>query len=317
MERIPLENTEFEGRNNAYLFDGERPALVDTGLATDRTREQLESGLADHGVAVADLAVIVLTHWHADHAGLAGAFQRESGATVRVHPADAGLAAGDGDARAELGSVRDRLLDEWGMPPAEQRELTEFVDSGEAAAGEPADVEPLDDGERITVGDETVRAVHAPGHTAGLTCFVREDGSVLTGDALLPHYTPNVGGADPRVEDALGKYLDTLSTLTDAGYERAYPGHRDPIEDPTARAEAIVDHHRERAARVRSVLADLGPADAWTVSAELFGDLSGIHILHGPGEAYAHLDHMERAGLVERTPDGYVTTDEDPDRLLR
>lgn len=43
-----------------------------------------------------------------------------------------------------------------------------------------------------------------------------------------------------------------------------------------------------------------GPTDAWTISAELFGDLTGIHVMHSPGEAFAHLDHLESDGCVER-----------------
>jgi len=51
MYALSLENTEFEGHNNAYLLDN-GTTLIDTG--------------------------IVLTHWHPDHAGLAETVQRES-----------------------------------------------------------------------------------------------------------------------------------------------------------------------------------------------------------------------------------------------
>ncbi len=313
MERISLGNTEFEGRNNAYLFTGDRPALVDTGLSTPEVREDLEAELARHGVAVADLDVILLTHWHHDHAGLAGTFHRESGATVRVHAADAGLVAGEDEAVARLDDSRDRLLEAWGTPPDQREALVAFLDATEEKAGGPAPVDPLADGEQVRAGDETLRAVHAPGHTEGMTCYVREDGTVLSGDALLPSYTPNVGGSDPRVEDPLGTYLDVLVDLVEADYDRAYPGHRDPIDDPAARAREIVEHHRDRARRVIEVLEDRGPADAWTVSAALFGDLEGIHIIHGPGEAYAHLEHLRREGLVEEIDGGYVATVDAPD----
>ena len=37
----------------------------------------------------------------------------------------------------------------------------------------------------------------------------------------------------------------------------------------------------------------------------LFGDLEGIHALHGPGEAHAHLEHLARAGVVSDTAAGY------------
>ena len=52
------------------------------------------------------------------------------------------------------------------------------------------------------------------------------------------------------------------------------------------------------------VLSD-GPATPWTVSDELFGSLSDIHVLHGPGEAFAHLEHLEAGGIVGRAgPEG-------------
>ncbi|ELK55128.1 putative metallo-beta-lactamase family hydrolase, partial [Haloferax sp. BAB-2207] len=77
----------------------------------------------------------------------------------------------------------------------------------------------------------------------------------------------------------------------------------------------IAEHHRERTERVVSVLDDHGPADAWTVSARLFGDLEAIHILHGPGEAFAHLDHLVAEGVVAPPDDGgrYELLDADPD----
>lgn len=309
MERISLSNTEFEGRNNAYLFVGERTVLVDTGLAVDPVADQLEAGLADHGIAPADLDAIMLTHWHADHAALAGTFQQASDATVRAGQQEAGLVAQDDDAYAALDSARNRLLDDWGVPAGPREELLAFMEASQEQVGQPATVTPIEDGERVRAGDETLTACHTPGHTAGHTCYVRENGSVLSGDALLPQYTPNVGGADPRVDRPLGTYLDTLTRFRERDFDRAYPGHRDPIDDPAGRADEILTHHRTRANRIIRVLDNFGPADAWTVSAELFGSLDGIHIIHGPGEAFAHLDHLARHGLVERTPEGYVATD--------
>jgi len=48
------------------------------------------------------------------------------------------------------------------------------------------------------------------------------------------------------------------------------------------------------------------------VSAQLFGSLSGIHILHGPGEAYAHLAHLQAGGIVTETDGVYALSESDP-----
>lgn len=70
---IPLDNTEFEGNNNAYLLQSDGTvALVETGVDRQVARDPLENALADAGVSVADIDAIALTHWHPDHSGLAG-----------------------------------------------------------------------------------------------------------------------------------------------------------------------------------------------------------------------------------------------------
>lgn len=86
MERISLSNAAFEGDNNVYLLltDAET-VLIDTGDHLQSTRAQLESGLAEYGLEFADIDSVFLTHWHADHAGLAGTIQAESDARVYVH----------------------------------------------------------------------------------------------------------------------------------------------------------------------------------------------------------------------------------------
>ena len=319
VHRIQLDNALFEGRNAIYLFgaDDEGPTtLVDTGVATAGVREALWDGLATHGVGVEDLDRVLLTHYHADHAGLAGELQAESGATVHVHRADLPLVAREQGAWQALREQHLAAFDEWGMPGEDRDELLAFLDAHDDIAGDPADIEPFEDGATFEAGSPTLEAVHLPGHTLGLCGFAGDidgENALLSGDALLPKYTPNVGGADVRTENPLAKYLDSLARIVDADYDRAYPGHRDPVDDPTERARTIRRHHRDRTERVTDVLREYGPANAWTVSAHLFGELQNIHILHGPGEAAAHLEHLVAHDLVERSGPSYRLRDPDPD----
>jgi len=338
VQRIRLGNDVFEGQNNAYLLDGETTALVDTGVAAGSVHETLVDGLTERGVGVEDIDEIYLTHWHPDHAGLAGELQAASGADVFVHRADAPLVAGEEPLFFEDETAQDRVFDDWGMPEDAREELRTFAGGDDhGLTGRSPDVIPFADGERFVVNGVEFEAVRLPGHSAGLTAFAFDasaaaaavetgsedllgDGGIqaLVGDAILPKYTPNVGGADVRVDDPLRKYAESLVRIVERDWARAHPGHRDAIEEPGRRAAAILEHHRERTARVVETLAEHGPADAWTVSAHLFGDLHTIHILHGPGEADAHLDHLESAGVVARDGIEYdlVEPDVDVDALF-
>ncbi|MFT4884206.1 MAG: glyoxylase-like metal-dependent hydrolase (beta-lactamase superfamily II) [Natronomonas sp.] len=318
LEIVSLGNTAFEGNNNCYVLGLEAGAdttLIDTGVAVPETREQLRDGLAEYGLDFSDIDRVFITHHHADHTGLAGEIQAESGCTVYVHETDAPLVEQAPDAMAAHEDRLRRCIDEWGMPEDKQEELLAFLDSTSGIDGDPPEVTTITGGETFDLGVVELEAVHMPGHAAGLVGYAfdgRDGEELFSGDALLPYYTPNVGGADTRVDNALAKYLDALAGIVDRDYTRAWPGHRGPIIDPPGRAADIVHHHRERTERVVDIL-ESGPATPWEISAELFGSLSYIHILHGPGEAFAHLEHLEEAGIVRRDGREFVLLEDDPD----
>ncbi|SFR36402.1 Glyoxylase, beta-lactamase superfamily II [Halorubrum sodomense] len=329
VKRIQLGNTVFEGANDVYLLDGEATALVDTGVALPAVREELVDGLAEHGLSFRDVDAIALTHWHPDHAGLAGEIQAAGGAEVYVHEADAALVDGTETPLFADRDLQRETFERWGMPDADRERLSGFFDAVSAdLSGRPADVTTVSDGDAIRAGGVGLEVLHLPGHTAGLSGFAFDPRTVpghdpvagddateeaFTGDALLPKYTPNVGGADVRVEGALAAYAESLARIVARDFDAAHPGHRRRIDDPSRRAAAILDHHRHRTRRVIEVLDGSGPATAWEVSAALFGSLEEIHVLHGPGEAFSHLDHLAAAGVVERDGTAYRLVDPDPD----
>ena len=85
----------------------------------------------------------------------------------------------------------------------------------------PADLQ-LDDGATICFGDETVRALHTPGHTAGSMSYLWRD-CVFTGDTLLIAgcgRTDFQSGDPGTLYDSITGRLFTLPEAT-----RVYPAH--------------------------------------------------------------------------------------------
>src|SRR3954449_13602810 len=72
------------GSVNAWLLPGDPVTLIDTGPREDRALAALEAGLRGEGLRFEDVELVLATHHHLDHAGLAATIQRRAGATVAV-----------------------------------------------------------------------------------------------------------------------------------------------------------------------------------------------------------------------------------------
>jgi glyoxylase-like metal-dependent hydrolase (beta-lactamase superfamily II) len=64
------------GRVNTYLLDDDPLTLVDTGPNSGTSLDALERALAEHGRRIEDLELIVISHQHMDHLGLASILAR-------------------------------------------------------------------------------------------------------------------------------------------------------------------------------------------------------------------------------------------------
>jgi glyoxylase-like metal-dependent hydrolase (beta-lactamase superfamily II) len=298
--RIPVGEGTPEGTNSAYLLPTEG-AVVDPGPPTGAAWRDLLNGIEAAEWQLDDLQRVFVTHWHADHAGLACRLADRADATVHLHRNDAPLVGEYASTRKRRVRRDRRTLERWGVPEP----VRDDVADGDTKSPIP-DTYPVcqhSDGDQVG----GVEFVHTPGHTAGHVSLCTET-DLLLGDLLLPTYTPNVGGADPRVERPLPTYRSSLRWLAATDLDRAWPGHRDPIDDPAGRATEILTHHEERTERTTEVLEQVGPATPWAVSAELFGGLENIHIMHGPGEAWAHLEALVEEGDAERSETSGVLT---------
>lgn len=182
---------------HAYVIRGAHLiAVIDTGSA-ERTGFLLD-GLAQLGLTPRDINLVLCTHEHFDHVGGNTLFPPST--LVGAHH----LAAG------KL-SERDRFVTmvEHSVVPRSVNLL-------------------LRDGTEIDLGGVLLRALHAPGHTSGSTCFFEpREGLLFSGDTLF------AGGVLSYIAESgsLGDYLATLSHLSELRIERILPGHGRPSDD--------------------------------------------------------------------------------------
>src|SRR4051794_34677712 len=74
----------YVGTVNAWLLRGDPVTLIDTGPREDRALAALETSLRGHGLRIEDVELVLATHHHLDHVGLAATIQRRAGATVAM-----------------------------------------------------------------------------------------------------------------------------------------------------------------------------------------------------------------------------------------
>jgi len=106
----------------ALLHDG-KVALFDTGMNIPETYTVLDEALANLGKTTKDIDRIFLTHFHADHCGIAGRIQEISGAAVHLSAVD--------ESRLQQ---NNRLEELAGRPFGEERPREALVPGGEAEA---------------------------------------------------------------------------------------------------------------------------------------------------------------------------------------
>jgi len=169
-------DTRMAGRSrltSAYLLEGSEPTLVETGPTT--SVEAVTEGLRSLGLGPDDLAHIVVTHIHLDHAGGVGRLSRHfARALVWVHDRGAPHLA---DPRKLVASA-SRVYGEEKL-----RSLFGPVDPV------PADrLRSVSEGDKIPLGERTLEVMYTPGHASHHIALVDgSSGAVFTGDALGIH----------------------------------------------------------------------------------------------------------------------------------
>jgi glyoxylase-like metal-dependent hydrolase (beta-lactamase superfamily II) len=280
--RFPLRTPFAIGRVNSFLLLGDPITLVDTGPNMSESRSDLEGGLREAGVRLEDIRLILLTHQHDDHHGLAQMIHERSGCSVAGHPGVVGFLR---DHRASVDAQDSYAVDLMHLHgvPADIIDALRDVAAAYRRFGASVEVDRvLGDGEVVEAGGRRLRAHYRPGHSPTDTIFVDEnDGLTLAGDHVLARVSSNPlihrpfeGPADPRRRESssLATYLDSLARTAELDVGRMFGGHGEEVSEPKALIAQRIEHAGQRKERVYEELAK-GPRTGYEVAQALWGDI--------------------------------------------
>lgn len=176
------------GANCYFVTIDGQTAVIDPGYPSpwllEKTREYGDS-----------VKYILLTHRHADHLMGLSFVKEQTGAHVAVHELDA--------AATDSPEV-SRCMEIYGKPQVPVQ----------------ADI-LLRDGDTLPLGQETIKVLHTPGHSAGSVCFLIGD-SIFSGDTLFE-------GTVGRTDLPSGDYSQMMASVAKLaaldGEYQVYPGH--------------------------------------------------------------------------------------------
>ncbi len=315
IEQIAIPTPFAVGAVNAYLLRGDPLTLVDAGPRMEEAEAFLDTALAERGVAVEDLELLVLTHQHADHVGNAARLQERSGAAVAATPR---LAAYLADIERSLeadDAYAVALLRRHGVGERTIAALNGVVLAFRGFTRGVEVTQSLEPGGELFAGGRTWAIAERPGHSPTDT-VLRTEGLLLSGDHLLEKISSNpiahvtVGAADPAGLAAspdrpqpLVTYLDSLRrTAEEDRGELVLPGHGAPFTGAAALVEKRAALTERRAEKIRRTLRE--PRTAAEVGRELWRYVPVTQAYLVLSEVLGHLDLLEARGAVRQRIDG-------------
>jgi glyoxylase-like metal-dependent hydrolase (beta-lactamase superfamily II) len=241
------------GITAGYLIRSDRPCLVETGTAL--SAPTVIGSLAALGIGPEDLATVVVTHIHLDHAGgvgdIAAAFPNaqvvvhERGARHLVDPTK--LVA---SAHRVFGTMMDELFGD--LKPTDAARVVALGDVGTIDLG----------------GGRRLEAFHAPGHATHHVGLLDPDtGDLYTGDAAGV-YVPEADElrpATPPPDFDLDLALSSMERMRQVAPTRLLFAHYGPVtavESALDRSEAVLRQWVEMVREARSLHMDLDHAVA-------------------------------------------------------
>jgi glyoxylase-like metal-dependent hydrolase (beta-lactamase superfamily II) len=277
--------------------------LVDTGLHEPGAMLQLERALHQAGLRLEHVRLLVCTHAHSDHYGLAAPIMERAGCELWMHPNHEHMTKSVRDPDRDL-ERRLEVARHSGVPAAT---LAEYESARRGQGWGIADIvlpdRDLVEGVEVETDLGTWRVHETPGHAPShVVLHQPERGLLLSGDHLLGRislyydygYTP----------DPAGEFLASLDVVDGLDVQLVLAGHGRPVRDARALTEANRRAVQDKLDRVRASIAT-APRTPFELVPEVIDTELPPAMMVGWGlsETLVYLNHLERRGEAVRVED--------------
>ena len=303
------------GRVNCYLIDDEPLTLVDTGPNSGKALDELQRQLGDLGHSIDDIGLVVLTHQHVDHVGLAEIIVQHSGAEVAaLDRAVNRLANFSEDAELDDRFAAELML-RSGIPENVVVALQSVSASFRGWGSKVRVTRPLADGEVLELSNRRLEVQHRPGHSPSDTLFWDAERRILlAADHLIAHISSNplisrpLDGSETRTQ-ALVSYIESLRRTRELPAELVLSGHGDPITDHVALIDERLAKTERRKRKIHGLIREQGAITGHELAQALWGNVAVTQAFLTLSEVIGHVDLLTNDGQVtERArADGVIT----------
>ena len=296
------------GRVNCYLIEDEPLTLVDTGPNSGKALDELQHQLGERGFSIDDIELVLISHQHVDHVGLAEIIVEHSGAEVAaIDVAVRRLANFAEDAELDDRFAADLML-ESGIPESVVVALQSVSASFRGWGSKVEVTRPLADGEVLELAHRRLEVQHRPGHSPSDTLFWDADRRILlAADHLIAHISSNplisrpLDGSGERTQ-ALVSYLGSLRRTRELPAELVLSGHGDPITDHVALIDDRIAKTERRKLKILELIRER-PVTGHEIAQALWGNVAVTQAFLTLSEVIGHVDLLANEGLVREARD--------------
>jgi glyoxylase-like metal-dependent hydrolase (beta-lactamase superfamily II) len=275
--------------------------MFDTGMGGKGRLRQLDLALTQAGFGVEDVRLVVCTHSHTDHYGLAGSIVEAAGCELWMHPRWGHVRPLAEDSKAAL-EARIEVARQSGVPPKSLERYREAREEDNETGIDILKEPDLDLVPEVEVETDlgTWQVHETPGHAPSHVVLHQPERKLLiSGDHLLGRTVLFFDhGHSP---DPVGEFLSSLEVVEGLDVELVLPGHGRTFRDPEAKIAESRRQVSELLQKVPAALAGGGEKTAFEVVAEIIGP----DMVNTPASAWvlqivlSCLDHLAIAGEVE------------------